>query len=583
VLDARFSPDGKRLASLVMALDGKPIPDDDGPEEAVTSLELWDAQTGKRLRVTELHHKGNSGTISIRPGGRQVAVSIMGSPVKLLEHRVSVVEAETGQLVRTLEGKAINEALAYSPDGSLLVGPSDTEALAVWDAETLKLVQKLDAKESTIRNAAFSPDGTRLAVVGDTGRATIWSVPGWKPLHSLRVSDQWALGCMYSRDGKSLATLGRNFIKIWDGVTGEFRFLIRGAAFAMDFSPDGARLAAAGDANTVRFWDAREEQGALVYHPKESPYFDYGYDGAAYSRDGRQVIDAYGTLIDVATGAVVQAIPVPEGETIYRTAFYPDKDHVVVFRSGSGSKSDYKPGELVLFDLQTRHELKKIDGVPSPFDLAVSADGRWLMALNFVEGDETAMRRELIIRNASTWELVLALRDPPLSGRNAVFMKDSNAILVGRNDRICVLEIPSGRELKVYGPLPDQPLAVAISPDGRFVASTPQSSATVRGTSVHVWDAATGAEVDRISQIGGEWVSVLSFSPDGRRLVSGGSDGKINIWDMETGLNLLTLSGHKSWLWQARFSPDGGRIVSCSRDRTLRIWDGRRLQTESAR
>jgi len=414
VLDARFSPDGKRLASLVMALDGKPIPENYRPDESVTALELWDAQTAKRLRVTELHHTGNHGTVAFRPGGRQVAVSIMGSPVKTLEHRVSVVDAETGRLVRTFEGKAINEALAYSPDGS-------------------------------------------------------------------------------------------------------------------------------------------------------------------------QIMDAYGTVIDIATGAVVQAIPVPKGQTIFRTARYPDKDRALVFRSKTGSKTDYKPGELVLFDLQTGRELKKLDGVPSPFDLAVSADGRWLMALNFVEGDETAMRRELIIRNASTWELVLALRDPPLSGRNAVFTKDSNAIVVGKNDRVCLIEIPSGRELKVYGPLPDQPLAVTISPDGRFVASTPQSNSTGAGTSVHVWDAASGAEVHRMSQTGGEWVSVLSFSPDGRRLVSGGSDGKVNIWDTESGLDLLTLAGHKSWLWQARFSPDGQRIVTCSRDGTLRIWDGRPIGADAAR
>ena len=167
-------------------------------------------------------------------------------------------------MVRTLiEGKSINEALAYSPDGSLLRRTGGPEGkLNVWDAETGKVVRTIDTKEIIIRDAAFRPDGTRLAVVGDSGRATIWSVPGWEPVQSLRVCEQLALRCRYSRDGKSLATLGSNWIKIWDGGTGEYRFLIRGAGSDLDFTPDGARIAAAGDAGTVRFWDARQEQGA---------------------------------------------------------------------------------------------------------------------------------------------------------------------------------------------------------------------------------------------------------------------------------------------------------------------------------
>jgi WD40 repeat protein len=94
---------------------------------------------------------------------------------------------------------------------------------------------------------------------------------------------------------------------------------------------------------------------------------------------------------------------------------------------------------------------------------------------------------------------------------------------------------------------------------------------------VHLWDAASGAEVQVIPQTAEEQVTTLSFSPDGRRLASAGFDAKVKIWDTETGQELLTLAGHKTWIWKMHFSPDGNRIVSCGRDRTLRIWDGRPL------
>jgi len=121
---------------------------------------------------------------------------------------------------------------------------------------------------------------------------------------------------------------------------------------------------------------------------------------------------------------------------------------------------------------------------------------------------------------------------------------------------------------------------VAVSPDGRWVAATPSASAG--GTTVHVWDAASGAEVQVIPQTAGEDVTTLSFSPDGRRLASAGFDAKVKVWDTETGLELLTLAGHKSWIWKMHFSPDGQRILSCGRDRTLRIWDGSPLGADAA-
>jgi len=72
-------------------------------------------------------------------------------------------------------------------------------------------------------------------------------------------------------------------------------------------------------------------------------------------------------------------------------------------------------------------------------------------------------------------------------------------------------------------------------------------------------------------------VSSVSFSPDGKRIVSGGSEyqkpGEIKVWDAQTGQETLTLTGHSGSVWSVSFSPDGKRFVSGSLDNTLKVWD----------
>ena len=155
----------------------------------------------------------------------------------------------------------------------------------------------------------------------------------------------------------------------------------------------------------MRFWDARQEQGALVLTTKDS--LDYFYDDAAFSRDGRWIIDTDGDRPRRSHRRSRANDPGRERTDRFSdTALYPDGHRAVVFRYKS-ARAVHKPGELVLWDLDSGRELKKLDGVPCPADLAVSPDGRWLLALNRREGDKTYFQRELIVRDAATWEPVL--------------------------------------------------------------------------------------------------------------------------------------------------------------------------------
>ena len=69
-------------------------------------------------------------------------------------------------------------------------------------------------------------------------------------------------------------------------------------------------------------------------------------------------------------------------------------------------------------------------------------------------------------------------------------------------------------------------------------------------------------------------IRAVAFSPDGKRIVSGGFDGKVRFWDAEFGTPVgQPLEGHKGVVSSVAFSPDGKRIASGDEDGVVRLWD----------
>jgi WD40 repeat protein len=107
---------------------------------------------------------------------------------------------------------------------------------------------------------------------------------------------------------------------------------------------------------------------------------------------------------------------------------------------------------------------------------------------------------------------------------------------------------------------------VAFSPDGkRIVTGGYDKTATV-------CEAASGKELLTLKGHSAAVVSV-AFSPDGNQIATASEDATVRLWDAVNGQELRTIKGHNRGVSSVAFSPNGKRLVTGSGDKTAKVWD----------
>ena len=136
--------------------------------------------------------------------------------------RAPRVEAHWSPCVQTLTGHGnIVRAVAWSPDGRLIVSGSCDDTLKIWEAATGSEVRTLTGHDDWVVAVAWSPDGRHIVSGSHDGTLKIWEAARGSEVRTLTGHNNWVLAVAWSLNGRHIVSGSYDrTLKIWEAATG---------------------------------------------------------------------------------------------------------------------------------------------------------------------------------------------------------------------------------------------------------------------------------------------------------------------------------------------------------------------------
>jgi serine/threonine protein kinase/WD40 repeat protein len=400
------------------------------------------------------------------------------------------------------------------------------------------------------RSVVF-PDGATVATAGGDvvrnageGVVRVWQTGECLPQHTSAANPRPAPGRLSRPDfdsvtyhpptGRAVLVRGREYGRLtdWAGDRPLGQPLGQDLAHAA-FSPDGKLLATASQAGGsstrafVHLWDA--QTGQPRFPPLQSPRYT---QGLAFSPDGRTLAVAcvgLTLLVDAATGQVRRQLPLTS--CARQVAFSPDgKTLAVAYQWGWAGVG----AGLQLWEVGTGRPLGPFRPAPE----GMNQPGRVL----FADGGRT------LVLLWTSW-MTNEYRGQGPGG--AAFQVHDGRTGEARGEAVLLGKVHQG-------------LGVCRT-DGKAVATSDQ------GGLVQQWDTATGRRLEP-AMPHNDGVVALAYSPDGRWLAVACHDQSVRLWDTASGRPVGPPLVHRSPLLGLTFTPDSRVLATTTRTGFTRTW-----------